>query len=143
MELQELVNDPEFKSKVNSVDGAEDSLRKFRRMGHRLVYITNRPERSRNKTFRWLREHDIPFDEVHFAGRKMEKGFLGRRLKLDMYVDDLERNLESMWKFKKRWPKGLLLMDRPWNRQGIDGSRFQRVKNWKEILDHATKHRIN
>lgn len=30
--------------------------------GHTVVLLTGRPERTRDDTVRWLREHDVPFD---------------------------------------------------------------------------------
>jgi uncharacterized HAD superfamily protein len=119
------------------VEGAQEVLRELKRRGHKIYFISSRPKRLQPMTFKWLRRYDVPFDGLKIIGQKVPKGAYGRNLHLDMFVDDLERHLESMWKFKKRWRKGLLLYSRPWNKGKMDGSRFKRVDNWQDILRHV------
>ena len=81
--------------------------------------------------------NSIPFDSVDVLGPSEPKGYYGRKNNLDMYVDDLQKHLQSMWTYKKRWKKGLILFDRPWNKENFDGSKFIRLNNWQAILRHV------
>lgn len=132
-----VANDAEFQFQAEPYEDARDALIKLKRLGHKIFFITSRPKQNQPKTFLWLRKNDIPFDGLVVVGHHEPKGVHGRKLHLDMFVDDLEKHLESMWLYKKRWRKGLLLLDKPWNHDYIDGSRFKRVNNWREILRHV------
>ncbi len=134
-DMYRVVNDADFQFQSEPFEEARKALHRLKRLGHKIYFLTSRPTQNQPLTFRWLRQNDIPFDVLDVLG-KQPKGPLGLKYKLDMYVDDLERHLESMWTYKKRWRKGLLLLDKPWNSDHIDGSRFKRIKNWKEILRH-------
>jgi len=136
-DMLRVANDADFQFKAEPIEGAQKVLQKLKRCGHKLYFITSRPKQNQPFTFKWLRQYDIPFDGLRVIGHSEPKGLYGLRLNLDMFVDDLEKHLESMWVYKKRWRKGLLLMDRPWNTMSIDGSKFKRVHNWKEILRHV------
>jgi len=136
-ELISLVNNPEFQFTAKPVIGAREALQAMKKAGHKIYFITCRPKQNQPLTFRWLRQNGIPFDGLYVLGNSADKGRYAKLLKLDMYVDDLERHLESMWIVKNRWRKGLLLLDKPWNGAYIDGSKFTRVKNWQEILRHV------
>jgi len=132
-----VANDADFQFQAEPFKDARKVLQKMKRAGHKIFFITSRPKQNQPLTFRWLRQNDIPFDGLKVIGHHEPKGFYGLQLKLDMYVDDLERHLTSMWNFKKKWRKGLLLLDKPWNRDYIDGSKIIRVENWQEILRHV------
>ena len=82
----------------------------------------------------WLKHNNIPFDKLKVIGHGEEKGVYGSKLDLDMFVDDLEKHLVSMFNHKKMWNKGLLLFDRPWN---VNDIIFDRVNGWKEIVDYV------
>lgn len=136
-ELISLVNNSEFQFTAKPIDGAREALQAMKKAGHKLYFITCRPKQNQPLTFRWLRQTGIPFDGLFVVGNANNKGNYAKTLKLDMYVDDLEKHLESMWDVKHRWRKGLLLFNKPWNAGPIDSSRFKRVNNWKEILRHV------
>lgn len=132
-----LVDDANFQADAEPVSGAVEVLQKLKRSGHKVFLISSRPKQNQPKTFRWLRKYDIPFDELALVGHGVEKGALGRKFNLDMYVDALPKHLESMYKLKKTWRKSLLLFDRPWNTGPIDTFKFKRVYDWQEILRHV------
>lgn len=136
-ELLKLANDAEFQFQAQAFPDARRAIQQLKRSGHKIIFITSRPKQNQPLTFRWLRQNDIPFDTLEVIGHEEEKGFYGRRHHLDMFVDDCLPHLESMVKYKKRWRKGLLLLDKPWNSDYIDTNRYKRVKNWKEILRHV------
>lgn len=132
-----LANDPDFQSQAEPIEGAREALQKLKRVGHKIYFVTCRPKQNQPATFRWLRQNDIPFDGLKVIGHDGIKGRFGMYYHLDMFVDDLEKHLLSMWRYKKRWRKGLLLLTRPWNYKSIDASKFKRVENWQEILRHV------
>jgi len=135
-ELKELANDADFQFKAEPFPEAKRAIQLLKKTGHKIIFITSRPKQNQPLTFRWLRNHGIPFDALEVIGHSEDKGFYGRRHNLDMFVDDCLPHLESMYSYKKNWRKGLLLLDKPWNSDYIDSNRFRRVKNWNEILRH-------
>ena len=135
-DLFDKVHDLEFLSGAEPVEGAVAALNRLKKIGHKLHFISSRSKQEQPVTVKWLRKNSIPFDNVELIGHSEEKGVYGFKHQLDMYVDDLEKNLDSMWLHKKRWRKGLLLFNRPWNQSRIDGSKFKRVYNWEDILRH-------
>ncbi len=135
-EMLEVAHDYRLIDRALPCEGAPESIRAMKKAGHKIFFITSRKRKNTKKTVDWLRNHNIPFDSLDVIGSRAEKGFYGRRLKLDMYVDDLEDNLMSMYRYKNRWHKGLLLMDKPWNQGPIDTSKIKRVANWSEIMRH-------
>jgi uncharacterized HAD superfamily protein len=130
-----------FISKVKPSKEAVDCLRKLKKSGHSIHYITARKIGDEYETALFLRRYHIPFDSIHNVGHGNEKGALGRVLNLDFFLDDLESNLESMFKYKKRWRKGLALFTQPWNANTIDASRFTRLDNWIQVSRHLGIHR--
>lgn len=138
--LLEVVNSNEFQLQAPPYEEAAYALRGFKKQGHTLHYITNRPVANKEATITWFRENKIPFDSIDVIG-KFEKGMVGRALNLDFYMDDLESCLESMYIHKHRWRKGLALMTRPWNKESIDGSRFIRMNDWAEVERHLGIHK--
>jgi len=135
-DLLQQVKDPDVYLNAKPYKDAAQVLTELKRRGHKIYLISSRPKQLQPTTFKWLRNNDIPFDDLKVIGRSVPKGFYGRKLYLDSFVDDYEPNLESLLKYKSRWRKGLMLMDRPWNRGSIDGSKFKRIHNWQEILRH-------
>lgn len=138
------------------VDGVK-AIQRLKKAGHSIHLITARDKNLKKITVKWLRAQKIHYDTLHVIGKTREeekteekskpygryvnKGSLGRLLNLDCYVDDFIGNLESMIQYKKRWRKGLILLDRPWNRDYIDGSKFMRMHKWEEILRHLGVHK--
>ena len=136
-DMLRAANDAEFQFQAKPLAGATEVLHKLKKSGHKLYFITSRPKQNQPYTHKWLREYDIPFDKLIVIGHEKPKGVWGLRYRLDMYVDDLQKHLLSMWAYKKRWRKGLLLLDKPWNDDYDTGTRFKRVSNWYEILRHV------
>lgn len=130
-DLWEVANLPEFQFKAEPFDGAKEAILLLKKAGHKIFFITSRPKTNEHFTSKWLEKYDFPFDELNTIGHDEEKGSYGHKLNLDMFVDDLEKNLVSMFKHKKTWDKGLLLFNRPWNTKDVS---FDRVNNWKEIV---------
>lgn len=139
--LESVVHDKEaILNEVQPYPEALDALRKLRKAGHTLHFITKRRKDEYGHTMQWFRKHKVPFDTIDNVGPQ-GKGMLGRSMNLDMFVDDVYKNLEDMYKFKKRWRKGLILFTRPWNKWTfIDSNVYLRMKDWEEIFRHVGIH---
>jgi HEPN domain-containing protein len=62
-------------------------LLREKRSGNKVIIVTLRPERFRAATEQWLRDNDIPFDELHL---RPEKNYTpGAEQKERMLVDDI------------------------------------------------------
>lgn len=133
-DLCKVVNSPDLQLTAKPFDGAKEAILLLKEAGHKISFITARPETNTDTTLEWLRNNNIQFDSLKVIGRNKEKGFYGNKLDLDMFVDDLEKHLVSMFNHKKEWSKGLLLFNRPWNTKA---TRFNRVDGWKEIMDYV------
>ena len=141
IDLAQKSKDSKFQSTIKPYKDAVECIKKLRRSGHTLHYISSRNIGAEYETAKWFRKHHIPFDSIHSVGLEQEKGMLGRALNLDFYIDDLEEHLESMMKYKKRWRKGLALFTRKWNKDSIDASKFIRLDNWTQISRHLGIHK--
>lgn len=139
-DLVELVNSPEFQLGCGVYEDAAKSIRSYKKSGHSVHFITTRPRGLDSNSIKWLRKHNIPFNSMHHVGHGAEKGLIGRNLALDFYIDDRADHLKSMATYKKRWRKGLLLMDRPYNRDDV-GVDYIRVYNWEEVNRHLGVHK--
>jgi uncharacterized HAD superfamily protein len=135
------VRDIDFQIKAKPYAEAPMFIRTLKKEGHSVHFITARDITAPEKTAKWLRKYKIPFDTIHHVGWGQEKGPIGRALNLDFYVDDHEFHLESMYKYKKRWRKGLALMTRPWNKDSIDASKFVRINDFKDLKRHLGIHK--
>lgn len=121
------------------VEGAVKYLNLFKRRGHKLFFISSRSEKQEESTMKWFKKYKIPYDKIIHTGHKKSKGIIGRQLKLDLYVDDLEKHLEEMCKYQSKHRYGLLLFNRPWNKKSINASKFTRIYNWAEIYRKVDK----
>ena len=131
-------NSADVQSLAKPVDGAVKYLNLLKRKGHKLFFISSRHEKQEETTMKWFKEHRIPYDRIIHTGHT-SKGVIGKQLKLDFYVDDLEKHLEEMVKYQSKHRYGLLLFNRPWNKKSIDASRFTRIYNWAEIYRKVDK----
>ena len=109
-------------------------IKNLYKKGHHIYFISNRPQGGEEATAKWLRKHSIPFHKILHAGYKVEKGFYGRQLNLDFYVDDRPEDIESMLKYKNKWSKGLFLFDKPWNRY-YNNDNVKRISDWDDIFN--------
>lgn len=141
IDIIDKASDDVFITKAKPFKEAIECIKKLKKAGHSIHYITARNIGAEYQTALWLRKHHIPFDSIHNVGQGNEKGMFGRSLNLDFYMDDLEINLESMFKYKKRWRKGLALFTQPWNSDSIDASKFIRLDNWIQVSRHLGIHK--
>ncbi len=132
-------NSADVQSLAEPVEGAVKYLNLLKRKGHKLFFISSRYEKEEETTMKWFKKYRIPYDKIVHTGKDLSKGVIGRQLKLDLYVDDLEKHLEEMVKYQTKHRYGLLLFNRPWNKRSIDASKFTRIYNWAEIYRKVDK----
>lgn len=137
----EIVSNIDLQITAKPYEEAPLFIRRLKKEGHTVHFITARKLGEEAKTADWLRKYKIPFDSIHHLGYGGEKGRVGRALNLDFYIDDHEEHLESMYRYKKRWAKGLALMTKPWNIDSYDASKFTRINNWLELRRHLGIHK--
>lgn len=108
-------------------------LRNLFRKGHKIHFISARPEGLEHRTKRWFVNNGIPFHSVHHVGRGNTKGPTVKRLKLDFYIDDNSKDLSSILNYKKNWKKGIFIFDKPWN-VSYSSKYVDRLYTWDDIL---------
>lgn len=125
-----------YKDCLPDVDGVK-VIRQLNQQGHKIHFISSRPGGAEAKTAIWLRKHGIPFNSVKHVDKSANKGRVCKNLELDFYIDDHSVCLDSALSFKKSWPNGLLLLDKPWNKD-YNNEKVLRVYNWNEVLHHLS-----
>lgn len=121
-------------------DEGVEALKKLKKYGHTLHFITSRPMSQRRITVEWFRDNKVPFNTIDVVGQT-PKGMIGRTLNLDFYMDDKVKHLESMYKYKNRWRKGLAVFTRPWNiNEPVDSTKFVRLSSWFDVVRHLGIH---
>lgn len=118
------------------------TLKQLQRKGHTLYFISNRPKGREEETAKWFRKYKIPFNKIFHTNFDTDKGFVGRHLNLDFYVDDRVEDIESMLKYKNRWKKGIFIFDKPWNRH-YHNNRVGRLYDWQEVMHIVNNPKIN
>lgn len=132
--LQRMIVTPKRLKSIEPYPESVKIINKLKKAGHKIYIITSRPIKFKELTAVWLRQHGIPFDDFVLTNG-LTKGDYAVKFKLDCFVDDLEDNLYDMYRAKRRWKKGLLLMTQPWNEDIImDASKYIRVHGWGDIF---------
>jgi 5'(3')-deoxyribonucleotidase len=102
---------PRFPEDVEPVDGAREALERLAEE-YEVVMVTARPDRFFAGTKRWLRDNDLPHDELRTTGDKDEE------TDLDVLVDD---HLAHVRDFAAT-DRPAVLFDRPWSGRDEDVS---------------------
>lgn len=131
-DLTQRVHTKEIQFNTKPCAGVVNALRLFKSSGNSIHFITSRPKQNLGFTIDWLKRYHVPYNTLEVIGLTEEKGLYCKNL--DMFVDDCDGHLESMYKYKKEWKKGLLLLDKPWNQATTN---FTRVKDWDSIVVHT------
>lgn len=122
----------DFQFKARPYVDAARTIRYLKKIHHIIYFVTSRPVKNREMTEDWLRKHNIPYDKLIVLGLDTPKGPIGQEYNLDFFMDDRIDHLESMWDYKRNWPLGLCVLDKPWNRSS---NKFKRIYGWDEIKD--------
>jgi FMN phosphatase YigB (HAD superfamily) len=86
--IYELFRSPEFSCDLEIVHGAQEKLREWNRLGHRLVIITARDLPIREATDKFIRNNFEVVDEVHYVDMSSSKVDKFKELKIDVWIDD-------------------------------------------------------
>ncbi len=70
-------------------------IRKFKESNWQIHWITARPKRSFIVTFLWLKKNKFPVDSLTMVSSIYQKPPFLKRLKVDLFVDDLSFSQEN------------------------------------------------
>lgn len=108
-----------------AIEGAIEGMNKIK--DNYIWLITERPEKTKDDTERWLNSKSIKYDKLEIGGNHkqfvMNKG-------IDIFIEDNFEQAQSI----AETGVCTLLLDHPWNRKEIITNKCKRVKSWNEIL---------
>ena len=136
----EAAHEPGFLEAMEPIEGAAAVLRSWDAAGHQLNILSGRPAESLAPTRRWLVQQGMPHHHVEMVdkyGRSPEatpKDELPGR-GYDLVIED---SLAMARFMAERSTARVLLLDRPWNRNGETipaeiWDRIERVADWAAI----------
>jgi 5'(3')-deoxyribonucleotidase len=127
--IEASTRDPDHLLGLDPVEGAVDGMRRLHER-HEVVIATHRPRRIHGHTERWLRAHDIPYDEfLADCGRRK------RDVPAAALVDDRPANVRA---FAGEGGRGLLF-DQPWNAGVAGGGAVTVVEDWTDLVRACTE----
>lgn len=97
------------------------SLQRLHR-GHEIVIITTKPDFAWEDTRLWLRDHDVPYDELHITEEKW-------KVPCDVYLEDSPHQLDELT--LERPDRVVCRFVRPWNAP-VTGARD--IHDWDEFV---------
>ena len=141
--LFEFVHDGDFLLELEPREGALETLRSWDEAGHEIRVVTGRPPDSRAHTIEWLARRRVPHAHFHLCDKYDRFPADGEVLHLDdvkalEFDVAVEDSLEMAALLAGWGVERVLLLDRPWNRDGTgvdEGLRslVRRVRDWEEI----------
>ena len=116
---------------LDVLPGALEGLHRIVEAGHRITYITNRPNYAYRQTARALTLHNFPFSgKLEFAeGRKSP---LVREKRVEAFIDDSPRTVAELCAGTEA---RIYCMDYPFNRDIHNLTGYTRVSSWDEFLE--------
>ncbi|NQT29412.1 MAG: hypothetical protein HQ596_02455 [Candidatus Saganbacteria bacterium] len=112
-------------TKVSLIDGAAETIQGWSKE-HQIYLVTSRYPIFNRQTKWWLKEHKIPYWELHHAPETT------KHLKVDRCDIFIEDNLDECEVLADHCER-ILLFDQPWNQKPIKQKNIIRVKDWEEI----------
>jgi len=74
---------------LEPLPGAVEGVQTLSAQGHDICIITSKPRWAAGHPSSWLREHDVPYDEIHVTSKKAF-------VVCDVYVDDALHNVVDL-----------------------------------------------
>jgi uncharacterized HAD superfamily protein len=111
--------------------GAKEGLEAIINAGHRIVYITNRPDYAKLDTELALQYHLFP-SRKNLIFANGSKSPIIRDLKVDVFIDDSPSTIREI---VAETDARIYCRDYPFNRK-LDPAGFTRVHSWEEFLAH-------
>ncbi|MFH1801834.1 MAG: hypothetical protein ABH864_00095 [archaeon] len=138
--VDEFMEDTSF-DVVKPQEGAIEAIKELGEE-HELVVVTSRPELYVEKTLEWI-DHYLSgvFDRAVFTHEYpavagvVRKGEICKAEKVDVMVEDFDRNLLGCAKFCKK----VLLFDQPWNQKSQLPENGIRIKSWDDVLKQVNE----
>jgi len=116
--------------------GAKETLERLSLEGNYIYLLTSRYSHLRDLTESWLKEKNIPYNQLHFLHNG--KKYLAEIDQLDLVVEDsVQEALGWSQKVEK-----ILIYDQPWNKTLNVRKLTKRVFNWNQIYDEICKLKI-
>ncbi|MGQ9675348.1 MAG: 5' nucleotidase, NT5C type [Chloroflexota bacterium] len=110
---------------LDVLEGALEGLAELREMGYSVVLATGRPATCEEHTRRWLREAEVPYDDLLFLEDKSVCAHNWVAL-----VDDAAHNAVAV----ARCGTPVCLIDYPWNRSMEPHPLIHRVEGWPQVV---------
>jgi len=151
-ELMRIAHQPRVLEEMLPVDGARETLSGFSRSGWEVAIVTGRPASAAESSRRWLAQHAMPHDELHFVdkyGRRdwHEAAASERALRLEEiaqmgFAFAIEDSRDMAIHLASQLGIAVALVDQPWNREPIPddrgGRRIRRCSSWGDVRAHLS-----
>jgi len=119
--------------KLKPVEGVLEHLAKLNSDGHTIDFITARTNAT--STLRWLKEHQIGFNELFMGADKIT---LLKILRPDVYIED-----NSQYLLKQTGAGLKIVYSKPWNTNIKRTSNLIVATSWKQIYKICTDYARN
>jgi len=119
----------EVYSSVKPIDKAREILAKLDKDGHRLILITARHKEHRSLTEKWLKDHNIPYHELH---HEHDKAPLAAKKNISLFIDDKKENALEI--AARDIPVFLVSKYHNYNFNG--NKKITKVNDWDEIREN-------
>jgi uncharacterized HAD superfamily protein len=116
------------------LDNAAEALNEMKKEGHRIYFITARPDTPElfEITKKWLKDYGFPFDGTNLHMGSMDKGKVARSLEVTLFFEDAPEHLERLIQAGIR----TVIVDAVYNRE-VES--LARIHNWEEGLELVRK----
>lgn len=138
--IDQLVYDEVFQANIPPYIPAQAVVKKWRKKGYSITYITSRPKEVKKATLRWLEKHGFWQDGDGLFLFDKNGGYesditykkdTAQKEQLDLFIEDSKEIALIM-----HIP--VLLLDKPWNKGKLP-KHVKRVKNWIDIEKFVAK----
>ena len=138
-ELFRIVHQPDELFKLKPMDGAAFVLNQWVAAGYEIAIVTGRPPSAYEASVEWVVRHELPYHSfimVDKYGRFSTENTIGITLaELAKYrfcwaVEDSPTMAEYL---ANQMNVSVALLNRPWNRAGIEHPMIRRYNEWREI----------
>tara|TARA_R100001244_G_C5115297_1_gene122155 strand:- start:7 stop:588 length:582 start_codon:yes stop_codon:yes gene_type:complete len=114
---------------LDILPGALKGLKQLHSAGHKIYYITNRPEYALQDTIDCLEEHGLPQREnLHFA--KGKKAPLVKKFAVDVFIDDSPSTIVELTTETRA---EIYCRSYKFN-EHLDDTFFKRVNGWEDFM---------
>jgi 5'(3')-deoxyribonucleotidase len=129
-----IINNQEFYNNVRATKGALDGVNRLRKMGHRVIFVTNAMNGHAGAKLRWLQEHYfLPEDDsakkdyIETADKSL--------VNADLIIDDNMEYINAFYRNNKK----AIVFTRPWNNISLTYMGTMRAENWEEVTNLLTE----